>query len=223
MRLRQRFCNRQPTEVAAQVPGGAIDLLVCSAYTTPPGKLRGDPWTQGPEMWDAQRRWTRGVYTTCCRAADAHQRRGRSERQPGAAAVIVLVSSFGGKCVARARAEPSRAKQSRAEKSRAAHTHLAVFSSDRLPFPAIPLLCFVCLRACVPACLRALRRARLGRVCWRSPHPLLFLLSSHARARRSYTFNVAYGVGGAAIDRLGSDRLPLGKRGVATVSLHPAS
>lgn len=213
------------TEVAAQVPGGAIDLLVCSAYTTPPGKLRGDFWTQGPEMWDACNGvGLRGVYSTCCRAApmliSAAERSGGDSQAPPP--MIVLVSSFGGKCVARARAEPSRAKQSRAEKSRAAHTHLAVFSSDRLPFPAIPLLCFVCLRACVPACLRALRRARLGRVCWRSPHPLLFLLSSHARARRSYTFNVAYGVGKAAIDRLASDMsFQLGKRGVATVSLYP--
>ena len=160
------------TEVAAQVPGGAIDLLVCSAYTTPPGKLRGDFWTQGPEMWDACNGvGLRGVYSTCCRAApmliSAAERSGGDSQAPPP--MIALVSSFGGKCVARA----CGAKPSRAEKSRAAHTHTSPFSPPtdvtflRSPCCALRACVPACLRACVLACLRACVHfgGRGSRVC----------------------------------------------------------
>ena len=32
---------------------GRLDVLVCSAYSTPPGALRDDFWKQGMDMWDA--------------------------------------------------------------------------------------------------------------------------------------------------------------------------
>jgi dehydrogenase/reductase SDR family protein 1 len=50
--------------------------------------------------------------------------------------------------------------------------------------------------------------------------PLIFLVSSFGG--KSYTFNVAYGVGKAAIDRLANDMsYQLKKYGVATASLYP--
>ncbi|GMH64400.1 hypothetical protein TrST_g2490 [Triparma strigata] len=52
------------------------------------------------------------------------------------------------------------------------------------------------------------------------PPPLMCLVSSFGG--KSYTFNVAYGVGKAAVDRLASDMsLQLRKHDVATVSLYP--
>ena len=124
--------------LVSEAEGGQLDLLVCSAYTTPPGKLRGDFWTQGTAMWDACNGvGLRGVYSACVQAVpmmiDTAEKSGASSNAPPP--LIVLVSSFGGK---------------------------------------------------------------------------------------SYTFNVAYGVGKAAIDRLATDMgYQLGKRGVGTVSLYP--
>ena len=115
--------------------GGKLDVLVCSAYTTPPGDLRGDFWTQGMDMWDACNGvGLRGVYSTCVSAVPLLINSGKEdERSPPP--LVVLVSSFGGK---------------------------------------------------------------------------------------AYTFNVAYGVGKAAVDRLASDMsVQLAKAGVATVSLYP--
>ena len=120
----------------AEAENGKLDLLVCSAYTTPPGRLRGEFWTQGLDMWDACNGvGLRGVYSTCVNAAplliNAAERIGSNTPPP----LVVLVSSFGGK---------------------------------------------------------------------------------------AYTFNVAYGVGKAAIDRLASDmNYQLSKRGVAALSLYP--
>lgn len=128
------------SEVAAAIldvtrAEGRLDLLVCSAYTTPPGKLRADFWTQGVEMWDACNGvGLRGVYSTCLNAVPAMIETAATS-QGAAPPLIVLVSSFGGK---------------------------------------------------------------------------------------AYTFNVAYGVGKAAVDRLASDMsFQLKKHGVAAVSLYP--
>jgi len=111
---------------------GKLDILVCSAYTTPPGSLRADFWTQGIEMWDACNGvGLRGVYKTCIDAVPMLLGSNGASPPP----LIVLVSSFGGK---------------------------------------------------------------------------------------AYTFNVAYGVGKAAVDRLASDMsFQLRKHGIATVSLYP--
>ena len=116
---------------------GRIDLLICSAYTTPPGDLRGPFWEQGLEMWDACNGvGLRGTFATCVKATPMLIAAAKDNDTPNSPPpLIVLVSSFGG---------------------------------------------------------------------------------------RSYTFNVAYGVGKAAIDRLASDMsFQLGKHGVATVSLYP--
>lgn len=52
------------------------------------------------------------------------------------------------------------------------------------------------------------------------PPPLICLVSSFGG--KSYTFNVAYGIGKAAIDRMAVDMsYQLGKHGVATTSLYP--
>jgi len=128
----------------ADEQGGKVDILVCSAYTTPPGQLRGDFWTQGMEMWDACNGvGLRGIYSTCLNAVPMLIKSGGGSSGGGGgggggsdpAPMIVLVSSFGG---------------------------------------------------------------------------------------QAYTFNVAYGVGKAAIDRLASDMgYQLKKHGIATVSLYP--
>jgi dehydrogenase/reductase SDR family protein 1 len=116
---------------------GRLDLLVCSAYTTPPEGVRGEFWKQGLNMWDSVNRLgLRQVYAACRAAAPilintAEQNTMANQPPP----LICLVSSFGGK---------------------------------------------------------------------------------------SYTFNVAYGVGKAAIDRLSVDMsYQLAKYGVATTTLYP--
>ena len=129
-------------EVAAAIAAvteaeGRLDVLVCSAYTTPPGQLRADFWTQGMDMWDACNGvGLRGVYATCVKAVPPMiETASRSLGDAVPPPLIVLVSSFGGK---------------------------------------------------------------------------------------AYTFNVAYGVGKAAVDRLASDMgYQLKSKGVATVSLYP--
>mmetsp|Transcript_28307 Transcript_28307/g.51592 ORF Transcript_28307/g.51592 Transcript_28307/m.51592 type:complete len:380 (+) Transcript_28307:72-1211(+) len=112
-----------------------LDVMVCSAYTTPPDNLRGEFWNQGLDMWDAVNGvGLRQVYAAC-RAAAPHMietAKNIPQKQPP---LMCLVSSFGGK---------------------------------------------------------------------------------------SYTFNVAYGVGKAAIDRLSTDMsYQLAKYGVATTALYP--
>ncbi len=115
-----------------------LDLLVCSAYTTPPTGIRGEFWKQDLDMWDyVNGLGLRQVYAACRAAAPilietAKTKKKVANNQPP---MICLVSSFGGK---------------------------------------------------------------------------------------SYTFNVAYGVGKAAIDRLSVDMsYQLAKYGVATTTLYP--
>eukprot|EP00966_Prymnesium_polylepis_P122547 2833151-Prymnesium_polylepis.1 len=117
---------------------GRLDVLVCSAYTTPPGSLRADFWTQGLDMWDACNGvGLRSVYATCLAATPLMIDTAKANGEGAGAKppLVALVSSFGGK---------------------------------------------------------------------------------------SYTFNVAYGVGKAAVDRLGRDMsYQLKKVGVATTVLYP--
>ena len=116
---------------------GRLDVLVCSAFSTPPGKLRDDFWKQGVDMWDACNGvGLRGVYSTCVHATPHMIETAKAQASGrGAPPLIVLVSSFGGK---------------------------------------------------------------------------------------SYTFNVAYGVGKCAVDRLANDMgFQLAKHDVATCSLYP--
>ena len=115
-----------------------LDVLVCSAYTTPPTGIRGEFWKQDLDMWDyVNGLGLRQVYAACRAAAPmlietAETKKAVANNQPP---LICLVSSFGGK---------------------------------------------------------------------------------------SYTFNVAYGVGKAAIDRLSLDMsYQLAKYGVATTTLYP--
>jgi len=114
-----------------------LDVLVCSAYTTPPTGIRGEFWKQDLEMWDyVNGLGLRQVYAACRAAApiliDTADKNTVANQQPP---LVCLVSSFGGK---------------------------------------------------------------------------------------SYTFNVAYGVGKAAIDRFSLDMsYQLKKYGVATTTLYP--
>jgi len=114
-----------------------LDLLVCSAYTTPPTGIRGEFWKQDLNMWDyVNGLGLRQVYAACRAAAPILIDTAKKNTAANAAPpLICLVSSFGGK---------------------------------------------------------------------------------------SYTFNVAYGVGKAAIDRLSLDMsYQLQKYGVATTTLYP--
>jgi dehydrogenase/reductase SDR family protein 1 len=115
-----------------------LDILVCSAYTTPPTGIRGEFWKQDLDMWDyVNGVGLRQVYAACRSAVPimietAKNSQSNDQQSPP---LICLVSSFGGK---------------------------------------------------------------------------------------SYTFNVAYGVGKAAIDRLSTDMsYQLSKHGVATTTLYP--
>lgn len=115
-----------------------LDVLVCSAYTTPPTGVRGEFWKQDLDMWDyVNGLGLRQVYAACRAAApiliDTAETENANANQPPP--LVCLVSSFGGK---------------------------------------------------------------------------------------SYTFNVAYGVGKAGIDRLSVDMsYQLKKYGVATTTLYP--
>ena len=115
---------------------GRLDMLVCSAYSTPPGKLRSDFWKQGMDMWDAVNGvGLRSLYASCAFATPALIETAKKAPASAPPPLIVLVSSFGGK---------------------------------------------------------------------------------------AYTFNVAYGVGKAAVDRLALDMsVQLRKNGVAAISLYP--
>lgn len=118
-----------------------LDILVCSAFTTPPTGIRGEFWKQDLEMWDCVNGvGLRQVYAACRAAAP------------------ILIDT----------AETTTAAGSNANQ----------------------------------------------------PPPLVCLVSSFGG--KSYTFNVAYGVGKAAIDRLSVDMsYQLAKYGVATTTLYP--
>lgn len=91
--------------------GGRLDVIVASAFATPPGlntaDFRTDFWKQGAEMWDACNGvGLRGSYVTCCEAAplmidtaakkddeDGNGGSSRGRSRP----LMVLISSFGGK------------------------------------------------------------------------------------------------------------------------------
>lgn len=77
-----------------------LDILVCSAYTTPAGiSLRGEFWTQGMEMWDAVNGLgLRQVYASCLAAAPKMIKTAKDIKDSNASPpLICLVSSFGGK------------------------------------------------------------------------------------------------------------------------------
>jgi len=82
---------------------GRLDVLVCSAFTTPPqlneASFRDDFWKQGAAMWDACHIvGLRGAYMAACEASplmidtQAANSNPEDRRKP----LIVLVSSFGG-------------------------------------------------------------------------------------------------------------------------------
>jgi len=76
---------------------GKLDLLVCSAYTTPPASssLRGEFWKQDLDMWDyVNGIGLRQVYAACRAAAPILIDTAAKANKPP---LICLVSSFGGK------------------------------------------------------------------------------------------------------------------------------
>ena len=78
---------------------GRLDVVVCSAYTTPPdlndAKFRDDFWKQGATMWDAVHGvGLRSVFMTCCAAAPPMI---ETAAVTGTTPLVVLVSSFAGK------------------------------------------------------------------------------------------------------------------------------
>ncbi|OEU23606.1 NAD(P)-binding protein [Fragilariopsis cylindrus CCMP1102] len=120
-----------------QIVEKRLDVLVCSAYTTPPTGIRGEFWKQDLDMWDyVNGVGLRQVYAACRSASPIMIETAAAKTKKNLPPpLICLVSSFGGK---------------------------------------------------------------------------------------SYTFNVAYGVGKAAIDRLSTDiSYQLSKYGVATTTLYP--
>jgi dehydrogenase/reductase SDR family protein 1 len=120
-----------------QIVEKRLDVLVCSAYTTPPSGIRGEFWKQDLDMWDyVNGVGLRQVYAACRSASPIMiETAAAKTKKNSPPPLICLVSSFGGK---------------------------------------------------------------------------------------SYTFNVAYGVGKAAIDRLSTDMsYQLSKYGVATTTLYP--
>ena len=77
---------------------GRLDMLVCSAYQTPPGKLRDDFWKQGMAMWDAMNGvGLRSVYASCTFATPALIETAKKNPSSAPPPLIVLVSSFVGK------------------------------------------------------------------------------------------------------------------------------
>ena len=77
---------------------GRLDVLVCSAYTTPPGSLRANFWTQGMTMWDACNGvGLRSVYATCLAATPLMIETAKADGDGAKPPLIALVSSFGGK------------------------------------------------------------------------------------------------------------------------------
>ena len=78
---------------------GRLDVLVCSAYSTPSKEngLRGEFWTQGMDMWDTVNGLgLRQVYATC-RAAAPHMIETAKKELSSRPPLMCLVSSFGGR------------------------------------------------------------------------------------------------------------------------------
>ena len=78
---------------------GRLDVLVCSAFTTPPdlanAAFRDDFWKQGAEMWDACHNvGLRSVFLACCAASPLMI---ETAKASGDTPLIALISSFGGK------------------------------------------------------------------------------------------------------------------------------
>ena len=130
-----------------QIVEKRLDVLVCSAYTTPPTGIRGEFWKQDLDMWDyVNGVGLRQVYAACRSASP----------------IMIETAS-------------AKATKNSAQSD----------DDDQ-----------------------------------QSPPPLICLVSSFGG--KSYTFNVAYGVGKAAIDRLSTDMsYQLSKYGVATTTLYP--
>lgn len=81
---------------------GRLDVLVCSAFTTPPSltdaKFRDDFWKQGAAMWDACNQvGLRSVYLQCCAAVPLMIQTAKKSDAITSRPLIVLISSFGGK------------------------------------------------------------------------------------------------------------------------------
>lgn len=78
---------------------GRLDLLVCSAFSTPPGlnqaSFRDVFWLQGAPMWDAVHNvGLRSAYVLCCNAAPLMIETAAAH---GSRPLMALISSFGGK------------------------------------------------------------------------------------------------------------------------------
>ena len=85
----------------AEEQGGRLDVLVCSAFTTPPqlndASFRDDFWKQGADMWDACHGvGLRGAYMACCEAAPVMIDTASKGGTGGGRPLMVLISSFGG-------------------------------------------------------------------------------------------------------------------------------
>mmetsp|Transcript_3568 Transcript_3568/g.5397 ORF Transcript_3568/g.5397 Transcript_3568/m.5397 type:complete len:380 (-) Transcript_3568:76-1215(-) len=87
-------------ERIAEETGGRLDVVVCSAFTTPlQEKLRGDFWNQSMNMWDVCNGvGLRSTYATCRVAAPimietANKQNDERKRPP----LLCCISSFGGK------------------------------------------------------------------------------------------------------------------------------
>lgn len=81
-----------------QQENSRLDVLVCSAYTTPTIEkpIAGDFWTQGMAMWDAVNGvGLRQVYAACLAATPLMMKTAASAKSTSP--LICLVSSFGGK------------------------------------------------------------------------------------------------------------------------------
>lgn len=80
---------------------GRLDVLVCSAFTTPPALnnagFRDDFWKQGATMWDAVHGvGLRSVFLLCCAAAPLMIETAAAAAGQGTP-LMALISSFGGK------------------------------------------------------------------------------------------------------------------------------
>ena len=80
---------------------GRLDVVVCSAFTTPPdlndASFRDDFWKQGAAMWDACHGvGLRGAYMTCCESVPLMIETA-AKKEEGNRPLLVIISSFGGK------------------------------------------------------------------------------------------------------------------------------
>mmetsp|Transcript_2043 Transcript_2043/g.2894 ORF Transcript_2043/g.2894 Transcript_2043/m.2894 type:complete len:367 (-) Transcript_2043:157-1257(-) len=81
-----------------EAEGGRLDIVVCSAFTTPvKEKLRGEFWNQSMDMWDVCNGvGLRGTYATA-RAAAPYMIETAKKNPSGPPPLLCFVSSFGGK------------------------------------------------------------------------------------------------------------------------------